>query len=65
VVAEERGPTARCVSVLRAVQKSAAGSECRRSQPGRSVSDHALSFGTWFHCQTFASRGPENASLRV
>jgi hypothetical protein len=32
-----------------------AGSACRRRKPGRSVSDHLPSTGTWFHCQTGCS----------
>ena len=63
-VGTETGPIDRCVSVLRAHQRSAAGSACSRRNPGRSVSDHLDSTGTWFHCQAFASYGPPKSSSR-
>ena len=60
----DTGPIARWVRLLRAFQKSFAGRACSLRNPGRSVSDHFPSTGTWFHCQTGFSAAAEKSSLR-
>ena len=62
----QRGPSMRWVSVLGAVYRlSTMRLVLSLSQPGLSLSDHALSTGLWFHCQCRSSFGPLKSSLTV